>query len=116
MVHRIRSEFIKKKIKGKPFQYRHSRYIDSLIFIEMFLTGKIRGMCASYRWAHDRDKYPKEVEAIWKELDPKGYEKHLRDLKKEEEKEKKEQDRFEEELEKEEVAQRKAWIEAGGRG
>ena len=112
---KIRSNYIKNKIKGKSFKERSSKYFDDLIFIEEWVTGKAWGMGASMNWAqHIRDKYPKEIKEIWTELNPVRYKSYL----KQQAKDRKELEQLDKDVEKQDKeeleAMKKQWVQAGG--
>ncbi len=113
MYKEIKSKFIKEKIKRTRWKDR--KYIDNLIKIEKLALGKNFGLVTGYIEINLREDYPKEWEIIYKEVNPKGYEKMIKREKEEKEREEKEQKEFEEECRKEQEQLKKEWKEMGGK-
>ena len=109
----IKSQFIKDKIKGLEWNNKNKEYIDDLVFIENYILGKSGGMGSAYRIHSLKNK--KEYELIYKELNPKEFEKEKKRELKEKEQEEKEDKEFEKEELKEKEQARKEWLKMGGK-
>ena len=112
---KAKSKFVKEKIKKTSWKNREM--IDDLIFLEDYITGKIKrlGWSGGMKLHEIKSTYKKEYATIYKELDPKGYKKLLDRNKKEKEQEKREDKKFREEEMKELMKERKEWKKAGGK-
>lgn len=109
----VESKFIKEKIKNTKWD--DSGYIDNLIFLEKTIIEGVHSMGGNYMYRDLQNKYPKEYEAIYKELKPKEWKKLQEEEKKDKEKAKREQKKEEEEEELEEEEDRKDWVKAKGK-
>ena len=67
----IRSKFIKKEIK--KIEQQDDGYIDDLMYIERFASGKFFGMEDACIIKKLESKYPKQWKKIWMEINPEGY-------------------------------------------
>lgn len=107
----VKSNFIKEKIKQSKFKNRD--YIDDLIFLEDYITGKIKGLGfgGAMKLHAVKSHYEKEYIELLKELAPEKLDKFL----KEKEKSEKEGKEAEEYLKEEEKQEREDWIKAGGK-
>ena len=88
---KIKSNFVKSELKKTKWAKRH--YIDDLLRIERYLSGKGFGWMTGYIINNLKDKYPKQWKTIFLELDPKQYEKNLENKKKEAEQTKKDDEK-----------------------
>lgn len=70
----IKTKFVREKLAKTD----KMGYIENLMFIERWLSGESHGMGPAYKAHSFKSKYKKEYVAIFKELDPKGYEKYLK--------------------------------------
>ena len=69
-----KSEFIKKKIKGKSFSDKdYLEYTRDLCDLERFIITRTGSVNSIIRFNSFRKKYEKEFLAIFKELDHDGY-------------------------------------------
>ncbi len=109
----VKSKFIKKKIKKTHWE--DSDYIDVLIKIERFVLGERCDLLEDYIQKEFESHYPKEYEAIFKELRPKEWSAMQIDGKKGKEKMIRELDEMGEEYAAGEEEKRKDWIKAGGK-
>lgn len=115
---RILTNFVKNKIKGLSFNNVDDRnYIKDLMYIE----NKIVTPCANWGYAgamcfhwKQRD-YPDEYKEIYKELDPEGFKKVLKNRIQDEKKRKRSDKKFWKQQDKETQAFKKEWIKAGGK-
>ena len=109
----IRSEYVKKKLKGTSWKNR--KYIDDLIYLEEWIMGEIGGCATAMNVNNKKSKYNEEYWAILKELKPERYKRKIRDL----EKKKKEKEERKKQLEKERQEryeqERREWEEMGGK-
>ncbi len=112
---KIKSKFIKNKINGMKFTVKNRKYIRDLMDIELIILEQYTSTGTGYIHLHLKDKYPKEYEAIYKELDPKQYEKIIKKELKELEKEKHEEKREIEQEKKGLQKQKQAWKNLGGK-
>ena len=102
----IKSDFVKAELKKTKWGNRE--YVENLMKIEGLAQGKTYGMVTGYMLNGFPNKYPKQWEAIWLELNPKQYKKNLEYKNKETEREKKEE-KLELKRDKE------AWKKMGGK-
>lgn len=108
---KIKSEFIKNKLKGLTLNEKNREYIDNLIKLERVICGENYGMATTYIRYMGNNRYPVEYEAIYKELRPEVF----RRIKEYEQKEKEKQ-KIEKQREKlEEKQARNSWLKAGGK-
>ena len=109
----IKSEFIRKKIKGRKWQSRG--YINNLIRLEDFLLNGSRGFAGAMHYNLLRSEHEKQHEAIFKELKPKEFEGWIGRKKKEEAKDRKQREIWERRDGEKERRQKEEWIKAGGK-
>ena len=108
----IKSNFVKAELKKTKWGNRE--YVENLMKIEGLAQGKTYGMVTGYMLNGFPNKYPKQWEAIWLELNPKQYKKNLEYKKKEAEREKKEDEKFRKEEKLELKRDKEAWKKMGG--
>jgi len=111
---KIESKFIKEKIKGAYWK-RDRHYINDLIMIERIHMGTSFGWMVGYVNLALKDKYPKEYDILFKELDPKIYEWQKKREKREKEKDERQLKKLKIKVKEWEKAEKEDWIEAGGR-
>lgn len=111
---KIKSKYVKNKIKNLKMTGKNERYIYDLMSIELLILGEYVSTGTGYIAMGMKEKYPKEWDIIGKELNPK----HIT-LKQEREKEAKEDKKIAEENKKEEQKKKreseKTWKLAGGK-
>jgi len=73
MYSKIRSNYIKTRIKGRGFSQRE--YIDDLAKLERFILNGVRGFANGMFYHNLKYKYEKEWKAIHEELKPGEFEK-----------------------------------------
>lgn len=110
---KVKSKFIKEKIKSTKWKDRD--YIDDLIAIECYVKGEMFGLGTGHKAKSLEGEYPKEWVAIWKELEPKKYEKNRKIDERERRREEKEEREMEEEEMIEEELDREDWKRVGGK-
>ena len=112
---KIRTQFVKNKLKGLKFTAKNSAYIDSLIYLERGVLGEIRGVNGNVVLHSFQTKYPKEYNAIEMELDPGAYKRRIE----KEKKEKREDKEWDMKAKKEEREylkdEKKWWVKNGGK-
>jgi len=108
----LKSEYIKEQIQGRKFG---CEYVESLIKIEQLALGKNFGMVTGYMIKGLQEKYSKEWETIWLEVNPKQYYANIAHKKKREEKRKKEEETLDTKMDKEIEINKTDWVKAGGR-
>lgn len=112
MYSKIKSNYIKTRIKGRRFSQRE--YIDDLTKLEHFILDGVRGFASGMYYSDLKYKYEKEWKAIHEELKPGEFE----TLRKWEEKERikdEKRDRKREEAQKRELERsRDDWLGLGG--
>ena len=107
---KVKSEYVRGKIRGKSVsdeEYRY--YIGALTDIERYVLDIPMCECGVKHFWHLEEKYPEEFKAIFMELNPEDYKRYLRA--KEEIPSKEELKRGDAEIEKQ---ARDAWLECGG--
>ena len=109
----IKSNFVKAELKKTKWGNRE--YVENLMKIEGLAQRKTYGMVTGYMLNGFPNKYPKQWEAIWLELNPKQYKKNLEYKNKETEREKKEEERFKKEEKLELKRDKEAWKKMGGK-
>ena len=115
--YKIRSEYIKKKIKEGSFKDENFRYYtEGLAIIEEFITtGREIAAPGLNHTANVIDNHPEEYLAMLKELKPKEHPKELRRIRREN-REVEQADKWCIREEKRELAAKKKWwVEAGGK-
>lgn len=115
MYDEIKSNYIKKKIKGMRWNEKNRKYINDLMCLERLALGRIGGMADSYYLHNLKDKHKKEYEAILEDLKPGELERIRKRELKEKEKEEREHQRFLEQERKEEINAKKRWLKMGGK-
>ena len=110
---KIKSNFVKQKLKETAFENRH--YIDDLMFLEKSITEGVMGMGSNIKYFTSKSKYKEEYLAILKELKPELYKFEKARIKKDEKEQKMlEEEELEEEKEQER-RERIAWQKMGGK-
>jgi len=92
MYTKIKSVFIRKKIKECPWKNR--KYIDDLITIERFVLGETFGWVTGYIMHGLKGSYPHEFKTIHKELKPKQFKEEQEREKAEAKKEREEEETY----------------------
>lgn len=108
----VKSEFIKKKIKGRKWSGRG--YIDDLIHLENYIINGPNGFSGAMHFNLLKSENKKQYEAIFKELKPKEFEKYIERKKKEEEESRKQHELWEIRNGEKERRLKEEWIKAGG--
>jgi len=112
----VRTQYVKGKIKGKSFKNEKYRdYIEDLIYMELFLSGKALGMWSGHRMAELKDRYKKDYLAIKTELNPNWRKEEAERRKKEREKELKKEKKRQQEERKQLKKYQKEWLKLGGK-
>lgn len=110
---KIRSDFVKGKLKGFRFNEKNKLYIEDLMRIEKLVSGKTLGLGTGHIRMHLKDKYPQEWEAIRADLAPEKM-----SLDEERSKERAEEEKSDKELGEEERKEReeseRTWKEMNG--
>ncbi|MBU0532553.1 hypothetical protein KKB18_01770 [bacterium] len=108
----VKSDYLRKKFKNKSFSKKKDRqYIDDLTFLEERITQGVHGFVSGWKFANLRNEYETEYQEMLKELDPKQYKIHMKEI----EKQKKER-KSEEQLQKNELKKKKEWwFKMGGK-
>lgn len=109
----IKSKFIKEKIKN--LSWKNRKYIDELIDMEKFLGGAKFGLSTPYKIRMWETEFKKEWKAIQQELCPGRYEANKKAEKSEKEQAQKEIEKLLEEEEMERIADKRDWVNAGGK-
>jgi hypothetical protein len=106
----IKSKFIKDKIENSKWEDKN--YVDSLIFLENYILGKINLSGGGSRIYYT---YQEEYKKILKELKPEEFAKlHKEEIKKVVQ-EKQEEAEHKKRKQEEEQRDKKDWIKAGGK-
>lgn len=114
MYTKAKSKFVKSMIKKTNWKNRE--YIDDLLFIEKWISGKATGMGAGYRWVQfTENKYPKEIQEIGIELNPKNYKDFCKRQLLEKARMKKDEKKFLKKQKEKEHREREDWNKAGGK-
>jgi len=112
----VKSRFIKEKIKeGKWKNEEFRQYIKELIFLEKFVLHGIGSYPDGKVYHILKNRYPEEHKAIYKELDPEGFEEFIERERKEQKKREKERKQREEKERREREKGKKAWLGLGGK-
>ena len=112
----VKSEYVKKKIKGRSFSKEKDRnYIHDLLNLERYVLKGPSGTADAMMLSGLEGEYPKEYVAIFKELDPEGYEAHLENERREKEKNRKLSEKLQREEDREYERERKQWLALGGK-
>ena len=114
MMYKIRTEFVKNKLKGLELNRKNKEYIENLIKLEQRISGESFGMMTSYINYMGKNSYPKEYKAIYQELNPQGWKDMKAWEKKEREEEKREEAEQKEEDLKDEQDFKKMWAKTDG--
>jgi len=114
-MYKIKSNYVKSKIKGMKFNAKNREYIEALMFIERYITHRGFGWNTGYIWAGLKEAYPVEIEAIWTEIDPKGYKRYLKEIEEDEKREKKEDAEFVRKENAEAAQEKRVWKKYGGK-
>ncbi|MFH1376072.1 MAG: hypothetical protein ABIH25_00380 [Candidatus Woesearchaeota archaeon] len=112
---KIKSKFVRNKIKGLKWNEKNADYIRDLMDIELFVFGKYMGIHAGYMQNDLERKYPKEWEAIFNELNPGSIEFSKKLKEKEREEEREHRKILNEELKKEKIEFKRLWLKCGGK-
>lgn len=117
MYKNIKTEYVRKKIKGKSFKDQDFRdYIDVLIMIESYLAGEYIGWAGGIAIHHLKKEYKKEYAAIEEELLPDWKKKKRAQKRKiERKKEIREQKKIRKEEKKKLKREEKEWLKLGGK-
>jgi len=111
---KIKSKYIKSKIKNLKRNIRNMAYIHDLMTIEQLILRKYIGITSGYVRKHMQEKYPKEWDTIGQELNP-----WFVTIAQEKMKYTKENRKLEEELRKEEqkeaMESKRTWKKVGGK-
>jgi hypothetical protein len=111
MAYKIKSKYLEKKIK--KLDYKKDRdYVEELVFLEKGITEGVWGFGGGYRHGSLRIQYPKEYEAMLKELEPEDYGWHVKQKKKAAQEDKK-LDNEVAVIEREELDEEKGWWGVG---
>ncbi|MBU0591685.1 MAG: hypothetical protein ABIJ10_01915 [Candidatus Micrarchaeota archaeon] len=109
-----KSNFVKNKIKKTKWENRD--YIEILLILEDCILGKRpQGFADAHKIHNIKSEYEKEYLAIFEELDPKGYAKHLKANKKEDRKQKEADRKFKQEEMTDLEKAKESWKKAGGK-
>jgi hypothetical protein len=73
------SKFVRSKIRALPFTAATRAYINRLLSIERLARDGVTTWAAGLLDQWLCAKYPEEHEAIWREVNPGGYDRALRD-------------------------------------
>jgi len=109
----VNSSLIKNLIKKSNFNNRD--YIDDLMDIELYVTGKLYGMWSGYKVNYLKETYPKEFKTIYKELDSKGFKQYLNQKRLDRQKERRLNEEYKKERKKEFQEAKSEWKKAGGK-
>lgn len=114
MYEKIRSEYLRKKIRGLKWTQQNREYIHDLLRIEQSVLGHNFGWMTGYLVLSLKEKYPKEFEAIYKELSPKDYAKEKMEEQRGRQKELKLEKKQKLKDKNEEEREKKLWVKMGG--
>ena len=113
----IKSEFIRKAIKGAPFTSRRRAYVEDLMLLEAgILSGSRLGGAGHMHYLDVQERYPRAWKTIYLELDPKGFKEEQDYDQREKQKQAKENAKQKKQEQKERQKQRNEWKKMGGTG
>lgn len=112
----VRTEYVKEKIKGRSFSDKdHREYVETLIMIEQYFAGEMKGWTTGYWVKGVKEKLPEEFMEIGEEMKP-GFKAGLsKEKKKEAERLRKEEERRAKKEELRVLSEEKDWVKLGGK-
>jgi hypothetical protein len=109
----ISSEYVREKIRGRRY-FESKNYISELIHMEQHVRGVNLGKWHQQRVNHWRSRYPRDLEAIWLELNPAEYQRLQNEERAKQRKEREESERLKEEQRIRDLEDQRDWVSAGG--
>lgn len=78
---KIKSNYVKEKIKGLSYSKKNKKYINDLMKLERSIVEGFKGWAVSLAYHSLKNKYNKDYDLIFKELDPEGYKEWIQEMK-----------------------------------
>ena len=115
MYENIKSKFVKNKLKGLKYNKDNKDYIDTLMYLEKYVSGESGGWATSIKIHHLKGQYKTEYESIFSELKPEEFKAQKKKEERAEKRWKDEKVLDERRDKKEEEESKKSWKDMGGK-
>lgn len=108
MAYKIRSKYLKGRVKKLKWTQDNRSYMRKLVLLENAIVDGVTGWSHAVQIHHLRSSYPKEYATMLKELDREGHKEHLKEQAKDV-KERRKAERWCEEEDRREEREERGW-------